>query len=532
MKMGSTSQISHIAGVLGRTFSHGGRSVSGMTATLAGGAQCQSATSAMMQLVNLRAFAGVPESIGLPLSTDRPRLVILGTGWAAARVAMDIDPKLYDLTVVSLRNHMVFTPLLASACVGTLEARAVAQPITRLQPALYDPGNKHIVAEAHTVKPYAREVLCRSEDGLEFGVTYDKLVIATGSQGSTFGIPGVKEHAHFLRDVRDAEAIRNDLLANWMHANIPGRTRAERLRMLTTLVVGGGPTGVEFAGEAADLINRELFKIDPERSRDSRVVLVEAAQMLGSFDVRLRQYAAGKLIKAGVQLKKGMVKEMFAQHVVLQSGEEIPFGTCIWSTGVGPTEFTMGLPFAKTPRGRIAVDEHMRVLVSEEMAAGTSQDGAAVSPALGPSTPDQVSLKTPEHGDEAQPAEALEALPDVYALGDCCACVDNPLPALAQVAEQQGRYLARMLNKEAKGEAVEDQPFVYKQLGMMASIGGKSAVLELGSQEKEWFSTGGFWAWVSWRGAYLTRLGTFRNRVYVAVNWALTLVFGRDVSRW
>lgn len=124
----------------------------------------------------------------------------------------------------------------------------------------------------------------------------------------------------------------------------------------------------------------------------------------------------------------------------------------------------------------------------------------------------------------------------MYALGDCCADLDHPLPALAQVAEQQGKYLARCLNAAAARApgAPDDSPaFTYKPLGSMASLGGHSAILELGSSSSpSSFSWAGFGSWVAWRSAYLTRLGTLKARLYVATNWTLTLLFGRDTSHW
>jgi NADH:ubiquinone reductase (non-electrogenic) len=180
----------------------------------------------------------------LPLRTGRQRLVILGTGWGGARLARDIDPQKWDITIISPRNHMVFTPLLASSCVGTLEARAVCVPVIDIQPALRQPQNFYYAAEALAVHPEDRLVEARSDDGVRFFLDYDALAVSTGSQGSTFGIPGVEEHTHFLRDAANATAIRNQLVANWNRANIPGRAVAERDRLLHVVIVGGGPTGV------------------------------------------------------------------------------------------------------------------------------------------------------------------------------------------------------------------------------------------------------------------------------------------------
>ncbi|GIL54148.1 hypothetical protein Vafri_9702 [Volvox africanus] len=259
----------------------------------------------------------------LPLRTGRPRLVILGTGWAAARLAHDIDPKLYDITVISPRNHMVFTPLLASTTVGTLEPRSVAVHMNDIQPALSSPSNSLYIAEAQAVDPAGRTVTCRSADGVSFSVSYDKLAICTGSQGSTFGIPGVLEHAHFLRDVKQAESIRQRLIENLALAGIPGRALSDWQRLLHVVIVGGGPTGVEVAGELTDFISNELRALYPERARGMRVTLVEARELLGSFDASLREYAARKLIRRGVVLKKGVVHEVTERDVVLKVCEPL-----------------------------------------------------------------------------------------------------------------------------------------------------------------------------------------------------------------
>ncbi|KAK9842472.1 hypothetical protein WJX81_001619 [Elliptochloris bilobata] len=441
----------------------------------------------------------------------------------AARLARDIDPHLYDITIVSPRNHMVFTPLLASACTGTLEPRSVAIPIIDVQPALKQPQNYFYAAEARAIDAEAKKVTC-SEPGSdkEFSVYYDKLAIATGSQGSTFGIPGVEKYAHPLRDVAHSADIRSHLIENWNRANIPGRSLQERMRLLSVLVVGGGPTGVEFCGELGDFIRSDLMKIDPDRARDVRVTLVEAMQLLGSFDSRLREYAARTLHRQGIHLVHGMVKEVREKEVELRSGDVMPYGLCVWSTGVGPTEFTTSLPFARTPRGRIAVDEHLRVLTHPHSE-------------IGPAHPSEVSVEhKPGQGDR-ETNQGLEPVPDVYSMGDCCANVETPLPALAQVAEQQGKYLAKELNEQGRAHSprVPAVAFRYHHLGSMASLGGEKAVLEAPtSAEGKTFSLKGFSGWWVWRSAYLTRLGKMRNRIYVMINWTTTLLFGRDMSRW
>ena len=501
---------------------------------------------------------GAAAQATIPLRTGRPRLVVLGTGWGGARLIRDIDPNKYDITVISPRNHFVFTPLLSSTCVGTLEARAVTLSVVDLQKALKSPQNFYFSAEAVSVLPEERVVEARSSDGVRFFVDYDVLAISTGSQGSTFGIPGVVEHAHFLRDAANADAIRTRLISNWNKANIPGRSLQERDRLLHTIVVGGGPTGVEFAGELSDFINKELHGIDPGRAQDMRVTLIEADQLLGSFDARLREYAAKKLAKAGVHLIKAIVKEVRETEVELKDGSIVPYGLCVWSTGVGPTPFTLSLPFLKTPKGRLAVNEKLQVLMPARKASfihGKGENGEKqrgdipnIDSLNGPTQMSEVSIDQDEEPPEGELGPQGIPLPNVVAMGDCCANAETPLPALAQVAEQQGKYLAKILNaraaggidldlgidgmKEESSTAGVPQKFVYRSLGAMATVGGRSAVIELQRAQKKTLSWAGFSSFVAWRSAYLTRLGSLKARLYVAGNWTMTLLFGRDISRW
>eukprot|EP01026_Neomeris_dumetosa_P076348 TRINITY_DN81866_c0_g1_i1.p1 TRINITY_DN81866_c0_g1~~TRINITY_DN81866_c0_g1_i1.p1 ORF type:complete len:416 (-),score=64.00 TRINITY_DN81866_c0_g1_i1:217-1464(-) len=414
--------------------------------------------------------------------------------------------------VVSPRNHMVFTPLLASTTVGTLEFRSVVMPIMNIQKALHWPQNKFFAASAMQVVPDTKKIICKADDGQLFGVNYDKLVICTGSQGSTFNIPGVHEYTTFLRDVSHAAYIRDKLIANVGKANIPGRTLLERQRLLHTVVVGGGPTGVEFAGELSDLINQDLKRVVPARAQDLRVTLVEAAELLGSFEKPLREYAARRLTKLGVRLVQGVVKEVRETEIELRDGRVFPFGLCVWSTGVGPTPFTNNLPFAKSNRGRLLVSGTMNCHLPKGWTSQQQEEGVR-----------------PKEDQEGE----LEVDKDVFALGDCCANDQKPLPALAQVAEQQGRYLAKTLNGIAKkGNEFKLEPFEYHHLGSMATVGDYKAVFQVTTGVNKYLSTTGFFSWVAWRSAYLTRLASINKKLRVATDWTAALVFGRDLSRW
>ncbi|KAJ4831392.1 Internal alternative NAD(P)H-ubiquinone oxidoreductase A1, mitochondrial [Turnera subulata] len=438
---------------------------------------------------------------------EKPRVVVLGTGWAACRFIKGLDTRLYDIVCISPRNHMVFTPLLASTCVGTLEFRSVAEPVSRIQPAVASSPNSYFyLASCIGVDTDKHEVYCEtvskgglSNDPHRFKVAYDKLVIAAGAEPVTFGIRGVKEHAFFLREVNHAQEIRKKLLLNLMLSEKPGISEKEKRRLLHCVVIGGGPTGVEFSGELSDFIMKDVQEQYSHVKDYIKVTLIEANEILSSFDVGLRQYAINHLAKSGVSLMRGVVKEVYPNKIVLNDGTDVPYGLLVWSTGVGPSQFVKSLNLPKSPGGRIGIDEWLRV----------------------------------------------PSVEDVFALGDCAGFLEQTgkqvLPALAQVAERQGKYLVEVFNKIGKqngGKAFSAKdmplgdPFVYKHLGSMASVGRYKALVDLRqSKDGKGISHAGFVSWLIWRSAYLTRVVSWRNRFYVAVNWATTMVFGRDNSR-
>ncbi|KAL9675291.1 hypothetical protein QQ045_003493 [Rhodiola kirilowii] len=446
---------------------------------------------------------------GLPptRADEKPRVVVLGSGWAGCRFMKGIDTSIYDVVCVSPRNHMVFTPLLASTCVGTLEFRSVAEPIGRIQPAISrEPGSYFFLANCTSLDVDKHVVRCKTVvdevktlEPWSFDVAYDKLVIALGAEASTFGIQGVKENAIFLREVYHAQEIRRKLLLNLMLSDVPGISLDEKNRLLHCVVVGGGPTGVEFSGELSDFIKSDVHDRYAHVKDHIRVTLIEANEILSSFDDRLRMYASKQLIKSGVRLVRGIVKDVKSQKIILNDGTEVPYGLLVWSTGVGPSPFVTSLDFPKSAGGRIGIDEWLRV----------------------------------------------PSVQDIYAIGDCSGFLESTgrpvLPALAQVAERQGKYLAEQLNKVgkaggARANCAKDidigNPFVYRHLGSMATVGRYKALVDLRqSKAAKGVSMAGFVSWFIWRSAYLTRVVSWRNRFYVAINWATTFVFGRDISR-
>ncbi|KAK3576591.1 hypothetical protein CHS0354_011268 [Potamilus streckersoni] len=410
--------------------------------------------------------------------TRRKRLILLGTGWASYSVLKSIDKSKYDVIVVSPRNHFLFTPLLCSTTVGTLEFRSIIEPIRNLGFRQTD----HFHLSWAESLDFSRQILhCQSvlKPDLKYELLYDKIVIGVGALNNTFGVPGVSEYAFFLKEVADARKIRNRILNNFELSIQPGIDELESKRLLHTIIVGGGPTGIEFGAELYDFVEQDVTRLYKKKKDDVRVTLVESNQILSSFDERLRNFAERKIKeRSGFNLLKDSVTSVSSDHVVLKSGKTLPCGLIVWSTGLAPRFFVVNLNVAKNARGQILTDRHLRIL-----------------------------------GDPSG---------NSYALGDCADIQDMPLPCTAQVAERQGRYLAEQLNGKGDGE-----PFKFTSMGMLAYIGQYQGLSDLPD-----FKLQGFPSWFLWRSAYLTRLGSWRLRMQVPLDWTKTLLFGRDVSRF
>jgi NADH:ubiquinone reductase (non-electrogenic) len=410
------------------------------------------------------------KSVTMP--RDRARLVILGTGFAAFSVLQGVNPKFYAVTVVSPRNHFLFTPLLTSTTVGTIEFRSIIEPARYVSPRFFQ-------AACTGIDPAARRITCRND--VEFTLDYDLLVIAVGSVNSTFGIPGVADHALFLKELDDARRIRQSVLQALESASLPGLTLEERARRVQFVICGGGPTGVEFAAELHDLLFAEARRYFPDLARLARITVVEAGpEILTAFDEKLRRYAWEVFERQRIEVRtRAPVVRVEHDSIELQGGERISYGLLVWSAGVGPAELVRNLPFEKDGRSRLLTDDYFRVL----------------------------------------------GCPDIYALGDCATLAGQNLPATAQVAMKEGRYLAQALNRRAQGKKVA--PFEYSHLGMLAYLGGNRALADLPN-----FKGAGWAAWLFWRSAYLTRLLSWKNKAQVLFDWVKAQIFGRDISRF
>lgn len=272
-----------------------------------------------------------------PALPQKPRLVILGTGWGGFSVARHIDQNVFDVHIVSPRNHMLFTPLLASTAVGTLEFRSISEPVKYAFP--------HVTfhkARARDIDPVKREITMEPDDPDAPAAAsvrgkplqYDLLVVGVGARVNTFGMEGVEKHAHFLKELADARAIRSRIIRNVESATFPGMSPSERQRLLSIVVVGAGPTGIELSSEIHDFLVGDLTRLYPDVVPDIQITIVEGKQVLGAFDASLREYTERKLKRDRIRVRTGVnVVAVEPTRVTLSNGEHLDFGMLVWNTG-------------------------------------------------------------------------------------------------------------------------------------------------------------------------------------------------------
>jgi len=327
------------------------------------------------------------------------KILILGTGWAGYRCASDLDKTLYDVHVISPRNHFLFTPLLPSTAVGTLEFRAIQEPIRTI------PNIHYYQANVTSIDLQNSSISCVDAftDGHRFRLEYDALIVASGSETNTFGVKGVSDNPHvfFLKQLQHSRSIRNRLIECFERASSPSVTcELERQTLLTFVVVGGGPTSVEFAAELYDFLRKDVSRYYPELLDAVRVQLIEASgHILGSFDSSLVGYVESLFKSRRIEvISNTAVREVVANTALLSDGRQLPFGLMVWSTGVQQTPLINSISeIQKHRNGRLKVDAYLRVLSIDTGSAPSST---------------------------------------VFAVGDCAADVDKPLPMLAQVRRE------------------------------------------------------------------------------------------------
>eukprot|EP01035_Chromulina_nebulosa_P022407 gene22407-29014_t len=444
--------------------------------------------------------------------------------------------------------------MLAASAVGTVEFKSICDPIRNVNPFV-----DYLEATALNVNSESNAVTCQSIkcegtscETVNFEVPYDYLIIAVGATTNTYGIKGVKEHCVFLKQIDDASNIRRAIVNCFERANVPELSETEKRIMLSFVIVGAGPTGVEFTSELRDWIEVEGKKYYSKLLKYVKISLVEAGNyILPIFDQVLREEALKSLTERETSLisdglidkevttviLKAGVKEITNETIFLSNGATLPYGFCVWAAGNGPLPFVENFvseipqqnELQNVGRGRIVTDSWCK-------AYGSS---------------------------------------NIYSIGDCATMKENSLPATAQVASQEGAYLGRLFSKKyqmklpvsyppiklindnedtrfiteitrigtlglSPSEVLSDQsvnsqisdiakPFQFLNLGVLAYVGASKALAQIAVDDKFVLGSGTI-GYLLWRGIYWFKQVSWRNRILVGIDWIRSRLFGRDIG--
>ena len=404
-----------------------------------------------------------------------PRVVIVGAGFGGLSAAKGLAGAACEITLIDRHNYHLFQPLLYQVATAGLSPADIAAPIRGIVGAQ---GNITVaLAAVSGVDTVRSEVIAEGRR-----ISFDFLVLATGAQHAYFGRDDWAFYAPGLKTIDDATYLRRRILLAFERAEAEPDP-IERRRLLTFVIVGGGPTGVEMAGAIAELANRaiasDFHNIDP---RSTRVILVEAGQrLLKTFDPSLSVLALQSLQQLGVEVRLGAVVTGCSCAAVFLGDERIETRTIMWAAGVkaSPAGAWLGVDTDRVGRVRVGAD-----------------------------------LSVPGH-------------PNIFVIGDTALAMGvdgEPLPGVAPVAKQQGKYVADVLRARMKARPTES--FRYRNNGSMATIGRKSAVAEFGG-----IKLSGFSAWLLWCLVHVYFLIGFRNRFSVALNWSWNYITFQRGSR-
>jgi NADH dehydrogenase len=394
----------------------------------------------------------------------RPQAVIVGAGFGGMEVASALARAPVDVTIIDRHNHHTFQPLLYQVATAALSAPDIAWPIRSI---LRKQENARVVMADVTGVDVAKRVVQAGP----VEIPYDFLVLATGAMHSYFGHDEWEDAAPGLKSIDDALEVRRRILLAFERAEVVDNP-AERHRLLTFVIVGGGPTGVEMAGAIAEIaqhtLRSDFRRIDP---RAARIVLVEAGpRILPTFPERLSTYAQRSLERMGVEVKTdSLVTECRKDGVVLKNGR-IGCDTIIWAAGVKASPAAQWIGAEADRAGRIKVGPQLEV----------------------------------------------PGRPEIFAIGDTAVLADPaalPIPGIAPAAKQMGKYVGRLIAARVAGSKITNY-FAYRHFLDLATVGRKSAVVRRGRLQLT-----GYLGWWFWGIAHIYFLIGVRNRFVVALNW-------------
>lgn len=417
---------------------------------------------------------------------SRKRLLILGGGFGGLDVARSIGRsgearRYWDTRLIDKENFFQFNPLLPAVAVGAVETRHIVYPLRTMAAhrRIRFLKNKAIRIDL------ARRLVMLHNDLVE---RYDALVIAVGSVTNYYGVPGAAGHTMPFKTIVDAMRLRARVVELFEMAEQAG-TEAQRRRLLSFAIVGGGVTGVEVAAELMDMARDTLLPRYPGIRRDDlTVTIVESGgRLVGAARPAHSEYVRRFLERRGVLLRLGQaVARVEPRRLITTDGAALDAFTILWTAGVCPPPLVQELPLRHAPDGRVLVDECLRAVDPEGV-----------------------------------------ALEDVYVIGDCAASrrADGRFqPALSQTAIAMGQYVGDRLAKSARGQAC--RPFTFRDVGYIISLGKHSSVLDLFG-----IPLSGKLAWLAWAGAYLIKMVGLRKQIEVGLDHLTHLVFEHDTAQ-
>ena len=408
------------------------------------------------------------------------RVVVLGSGFAGMQAVVELErlfrhsPE-YEILLISDQNFVLFTPLLPQIASSQIDPRHIAQAIRDVR------GRRRFRFLRSTVRSIdLQNQRLETADG---PIEYDSLVVALGSRTNYFNTPGAREHTYDFKTLEDSMVLREHILDLCEHADHVADA-ADRRRLLTIAVVGGGYTGVELLTDLRDFLFDYAARFYRGLTRDSfRLVLIEATDsILGGIHPKLRTHAMQRLGREGIEiLYKSRVTQCFEHAVEINGSEQLPAGTVVWTAGVRAHELVESLPGPHDRAGRACVNEHLQ----------------------------------------------LDDHPEVFVLGDSAVAADAGLredaPQVAPVAIGHGRIAARNIAHRERGEPLEAYRYVSE--GMLVSLGARDAVVSVAGIQVH-----GYFAWLFWNAVHLYKLVSLKKQFQVFADWSLATIFPRDAA--